>query len=140
MAEQRSGEGQTALVTGASMGIGVDLAECFARNGYDLVLAARSESALKVVADRLTSTHRVRATPIAADLAQPGSGEQLAAHIKARDLGIDVVVNNAGYGVAGAFAGSDRSGQLGMIDLNDRAVVELTHLYWPGCLPTSAAA
>ena len=130
----RRGEGQTVLVTGASMGIGVDLAECFARDGYDLILAARSEPALHGVADRLASTHHIRATPIAADLAQPGSGERLAAEIAARGLSIDVLVNNAGYGVAAAFNGSDRAGQLGMIDLNDRALVELTHIYWPHML------
>lgn len=134
MTDRRKGEGQTALITGASMGIGVDLAECFARDGYDLVLAARSESALTDVADRLASTHRVRATPITADLAQSGSGERLAAHIAERGLGVDVLVNNAGYGIAGAFAGADRAGQLGMIDLNDRALVELTHIYWPRML------
>jgi short-subunit dehydrogenase len=131
MAERRRGEGQTALVTGASMGIGVDLAECFARDGYDLVLAARSEDALKAVAARLSSAYRVRATPIAVDLAQPGSGEWLAAKITACGFAVDVLVNNAGYGVAGAFDGSDRAGQIGMIDLNDRALVELTHIYWP---------
>jgi short-subunit dehydrogenase len=130
----RKGEGQSALVTGASMGIGVDLAECFARDGYTLILAARSADALKDVADRLGTAHHVQATPIVADLAAPGGGERLAAEIASRRLTVDVLVNNAGYGVAGAFAGSDRSGQLGMIDLNDRALVELTHIYWPGML------
>ena len=134
MASNRPGQGQTALVTGASMGIGVDLAECFASDGYDLVLAARSEAALKEVAQRLAAKHGVRATAIAVDLAAPGRGEKLAAEIAARGLGIDVLVNNAGYGVAGAFDGSDRASQLGMIDLNDRALAELTHIYWPRML------
>ena len=134
MASNRPGQGQTALVTGASMGIGVDLAECFASDGYDLVLAARSEAALKEVAQRLAAKHGVRATAIAVDLAAPGGGEKLAAEIAARGLGIDVLVNNAGYGVAGAFDGSDRASQLGMIDLNDRALAELTHIYWPRML------
>src|SRR6185503_14558205 len=88
MGSNRTGKGQTALVTGASMGIGVDLAECFARDGYDLILTARSEEALKQVAARLS----------------------------------------------GAFEGSDRATQLGMIDLNDRALAELTHIYWPRML------
>ena len=130
----REGAGQTALVTGASMGIGVDLAECFARDGYDLVLSARSEAALREVAERLAKQHGVKATAVAADLGVPGSGEKLAAAIAAAGIQIDVVVNNAGYGVAGAFDGSDRTGQLGMIDLNDRALVELTHIYWPRML------
>jgi short-subunit dehydrogenase len=68
MTRTRKGDGQTALVTGASVGIGVDLAECFAADGYDLILAARTESALRAVADRLADTHGIRATPIAADL------------------------------------------------------------------------
>jgi len=134
MAGSREGTGQTALVTGASMGIGVDLAECFARDGYDLVLTARSESALKEVAARLAQQHGVKATAIASDLGVPGAGEKLATAIKAAGIEIDALVNNAGYGIAGAFEGSDRTRQLGMIDLNDRALVELTHIYWPRML------
>jgi uncharacterized protein len=134
MAGNRPGERQTALVTGASVGIGVDLAECFAKDGYDLILAARSETALKEVADRLAEKHGVRATAIAVDLAVAGGGEKLAAAIAARGLSVDVLVNNAGYGIAGGFAGTDRASQLGMIDLNVRALVELTHIYWPRML------
>ena len=134
MARARKGEGQTVLVTGASVGIGVDLAECFAKDGYNLILAARTESALRDVADRLAKTHKITATPIAADLGVHGGGKKLAEEIKKRGLSVDVVVNNAGYGQAGAFNGSDLGVQLGMIDLNDRALVELTHIYWPGML------
>lgn len=127
----REGAGQTALVTGASMGIGVDLAECFAKDGYDLILTARSEAALNEVANRLASAHGIQATAIASDLGVPGNGAGLAAAIAERGLTVDVVVNNAGYGIAGAFDGSKLAEQLGMIDLNIRALVELTHLYWP---------
>ena len=134
MARKRKGEGQTALVTGASMGIGVDLAECFAKDGYDLILTARSQAALKDVADRLAAKHKIKATAIAADLGVPGAGEKLAAEIMSRGLAVDALVNNAGYGIAGAFNGSELAGQLGMIDLNDRALVELTHIYWPRML------
>jgi short-subunit dehydrogenase len=130
----KEGQGQTALVTGASMGIGVDLAECFARDGYDLILTARSADALNEVASRLSSAYGVKTTTIPLDLGAPGGGEKIAAEIAARGLEVDVVVNNAGYGVAGAFLGSDRREQLGMIDLNDRALVELTHIYWPRML------
>ena len=112
MTRTREGEGQTALVTGASMGIGVDLAECFARDGYDLVLAARSEAALRAVAERLAAKHGVKATPVASDLSVPGAGATLAAAIAGAGIEIDVLVNNAGYGVAGAFDGSDRADQL----------------------------
>src|SRR5262245_52502961 len=131
MTHGRPGEGQVALVTGASMGIGVDLAECFARDGYDLILAARSEAALNEVARRLASRHEIKAAAFVADLTLRNAGETLAADIARRDLTVDVLVNNAGYGIAGAFDGSDRAVQLGMIDVNIRALVELTHIYWP---------
>jgi short-subunit dehydrogenase len=134
MARKRKGEGQTALVTGASAGIGIDLAECFAKDGYDLILAARSEAALKQVADRLAAAHKVKATAIALDLGAIGAGRKLADAIAAQGLSVDVVVNNAGYGTAGAFDGSDEIDQLGMIDLNVRALTELTHVYWPKML------
>jgi short-subunit dehydrogenase len=125
VARTRKGEGQTALVTGASAGIGVDLAECFADDGYNVILAARTESALREVADRLAKTYAITATPIAADLGAIGSGKKLAEEIKKRGLSVDVVVNNAGYGQAGAFNGSDAAVQLGMIDLNDRALMAI---------------
>jgi short-subunit dehydrogenase len=134
MAPTRKGDGQTALVTGASAGIGVDLAECFANDGYNVILAARTESALRDVADRLAKTYAITATPITADLGAIGGGQRLADAIKKKGLSVDVVVNNAGYGQAGAFNGSDAAVQLGMIDLNDRALVELTHIYWPAMM------
>lgn len=130
MAQRKPGQGQTALVTGASAGIGVDLAECFARDGYDLVLSARGESALNAVAQKLAQAHGVKAIAIAQDLGAIGGGSALHAAIKQRGIEIDVVVNNAGYGHAGALTSSDLQTQLGMIDLNVRALVELTYLYW----------
>jgi short-subunit dehydrogenase len=130
MPQPRPGEGLTALVTGASGGIGVDLATCFARDGYDLIVTARSEQALKEVAARLAREHRVAATPIANDLGAIGGGEKLADAIRKQGLQVDVLVNNAGYGHAGSLTSADRSKLLGMIDLNVRALVELTHLFW----------
>jgi len=134
MEKKKPGAGQWALVTGASMGIGVDLAECLAKDGYDLILTARSEAALRDVAARLSTAYGVEATVFAADLADRGGGTRLAEVINAAGLEVDVLVNNAGFGKAGAFGGSERDLQLGMIDLNDRALVELTHLYWPQML------
>lgn len=130
MARQKPGAGQTALVTGASAGIGVDLAECFARDGYDLILTARSEAPLREVAQRLAGAHGVKTEVIALDLGQPGGGQKLYDAIKTRGASVDVLVNNAGYGHAGALTSSDLQTQLGMIDLNDRALVELTYLVW----------
>ncbi len=134
MARKRKGDGQTALVTGASGGIGADLAECFAKDGYDLILAARSGAALGNVAKKLGDKYRVKATAIAIDLGVQGAGKTLADDIRARGLKVDVLVNNAGYGIAGPFDGSSEAEQLGMIDLNVRALVELTHEFWPQML------
>ncbi|HVU20248.1 MAG TPA: SDR family oxidoreductase [Rhizomicrobium sp.] len=134
MARKRKGEGQTALVTGASMGIGVDLAECFAKDGYDLIVTARSEAALKDVAARLAAKYNIRATPIALDLGAIDGAHKLAGAIKAQGLSVDVLVNNAGYGIAGQFDGSNEVDQMGMIDLNVRALVGLTHIFWPSML------
>jgi hypothetical protein len=130
----RIGDGQTALVTGASAGIGIDLAECFAKDGYNLIVTARSADALRAVAERLAKSYKVTATPIAVDLGAIGGGAELAEEIRSRGLTVDVLVNNAGYGHAGAFDGSEADVQLGMLDLNNRALVELTHIYWPGML------
>jgi hypothetical protein len=134
MARKRKGDGQTALVTGASYGIGLDLAECFAKDGYNLILTARSADALKAAADKLSVQYKITATPIATDLGTPGNGTALAKDIAAKNLNVDVVVNNAGYGIAGAMDGSNASEQLGMVDLNIRALLELTQIYWPGML------
>jgi len=134
MAVAKPGTGQTALVTGGSGGIGHDLAECFARDGYDLVLTARSASALAEAAERLARQYAVKATPIALDLGAMGGGRRLAELVAERAITIDVLVNNAGYGHAGALTSSDLDTQLGMIDLNNRALVELTYLFWDGML------
>jgi short-subunit dehydrogenase len=128
------GSGQTALVTGASAGIGIDLAECFAKDGYDLIITARTETALKAVGERIANLHRVKVTAIPSDLGAIGAGAKLAAEIAQRGLGVDVLVNNAGFGHAGGFAWEPIEPQLGMIDLNVRALTELTHIYWKGML------
>lgn len=117
-------------MTGASGGIGVDLAECYARDGYDLILTARSEDALKSVATRLSNAFGIKATAIANDLGAMGGGKKLADEIARRGLTVDVLVNNAGFGHAGALTTAPLATSLGMIDLNVRALVELTHIYW----------
>lgn len=134
MARKRKGDGQTVLVTGASYGIGLDLAECFAKDGYNLILTARSAEALKKEADRLATQYKIAATPIALDLGMHGGGTKLAQEIAAKGLNVDVLVNNAGYGIAGAMDGSKADEQLGMVDLNVRALLELTQIYWPSML------
>lgn len=134
MARKRKGDGQTALITGASSGIGLELAQCFAKDGYGLILAARSEAALKQLAEKLAKENKIAATAIAVDLGTPGGPQKLIDEIKSRGLNVDVVVNNAGYGIVGKFNGSNVADQIGMIDLNVRALTELTHAFWPGMI------
>lgn len=130
------GDGQTVLITGASSGIGAELARCFARDGYALILTARSVDRLESVARELRAAHAVAVHLAPADLAAPGRGAELAAELTRRGLGVDVVVNNAGFGRVGAFGQSALDRELAMIDLNARAMVELTHAFWPGILAT----
>ena len=134
MARKRKGDGQTALITGASYGIGLDLAECFAKDGYNLILTARSADALKQAADKLSAQYKITATASALDLGAHGGGTELAKQIAAKNLNVDVLVTNAGYGIAGAMDGSKAEEQLGMVDLNVRALLELTQIYWPSML------
>lgn len=134
MARKRKGEGQTALVTGASMGIGLELARCFAADGYDLILNARSADLLEKLAAEFAAKYKVQVATAAADLGASGAGSALARTLEERGLKVDVLVNNAGYGLAGAYAGSDFKAEMGMIDLNIRALAELTHIYWPRML------
>src|SRR5437763_10565667 len=98
MASAKTGAGQTVLVTGGSGGIGLALAECFAQDGYDLILTARGADALKTAADRLATQYAVIATPIAADLGAVGGGARLAEQIKQRAITVHLPVNNAGDG------------------------------------------
>jgi uncharacterized protein len=128
---------QTALITGASSGIGRALAQQFAGHGYNLVLVARNEEALEAVGRALGSPRgpdKVRATTIALDLAQPGSATALVEQISARGIQIDVVVNNAGFGLQGDFAELPLERQVEMIQLNVTTVTELTRLLLPGIL------
>src|SRR5947208_2589369 len=96
-------ERKTALITGASSGIGLDLARVFAREGWELVLVARGEAKLREIATQLGVT----TTVIAADLSKPDAAQRLHEELRAKSLTIDALVNNAGLGVVGPFAESD---------------------------------
>lgn len=121
-----------AVVTGASGGIGKELAILLARDQYDLVLVARSGDKLASLAKELMDTHGVNARVEAYDLAAPGTVEKLVTAL-GDDIGrLEVLVNNAGYGSYGEFWKGERDEQLGMVDLNIRALTELTHAVLPG--------
>ena len=121
----------TALITGASGGIGEALAYRFAKNGYDLILVARSEDKLDAVA-RAADLFEVKSTVISLDLQAAGAGATLEAAVADKGLVVDVLVNNAGYGATGAVTAGDLDEQLGMIDLNCRMLTELSIRFRPG--------
>ncbi len=126
--------GQTALITGASAGLGLELARLAARDGCDLVLVARRRERLEALGTELRAAHGVGVTVLDGDLARPAAAQTIAERVEAAGLAIDVLINNAGFGTLGPFAESDRARQLEMIDVNVRALVELTHRFLPGML------
>lgn len=126
------GHTKMALITGASTGIGRDLAELFARDGHNLALAARSGHALEQLAARLKSQFSVDVEVIAQDLSIPDAAQRIFDLLKEKP--IEFLVNNAGFGTHGPFAESDVASQLGMLQLNIVTLTHLTRLFLPGML------
>ncbi len=120
-----------ALVTGASSGIGAELARELARDGHDLILAARSTAPMQALATELAATG-AGAVVIAADLSRPGAAAELADAIAARGLVVETLVNNAGLGGAGRFGDMDPARIGEMLHVNIVALTELTRLLLPG--------
>ncbi len=116
-----------AIITGASGGIGEALADEVAAKGYDLILIARSRHKLENVASRVAKTHSIEAEAMELDLAIDGAAAQLKAALERKGVAPDLLINNAGYGLAGEFAALPRAKQLGMVDLNIRALTDITH-------------
>jgi short-subunit dehydrogenase len=120
------GERRTALVTGASSGIGKELAILLAADGIDLVLVARNEAALRALASQLGRDRGVRVEVVPSDLADPDSAAILASEVDR--LGpIDILVNNAGFGSNGPFVSLELAREVAMIELNVASLVKLTH-------------
>ncbi|NEO56965.1 MAG: SDR family oxidoreductase [Okeania sp. SIO3B5] len=124
--------GNTALVTGASSGIGSELAKLHAAQGGDLVLVARREEALNKLKSELENAHNIKATVITADLAQPDSAEKIFAATEAASIQIDILINNAGFGGHGKFHEQDLAKYQAMMQVNIVSLVNLTHLYLQG--------
>lgn len=122
----------TAVVTGASSGIGAAIARELAGRGHAVALVARREDRLRTLATELRSDHGVEATPIACDLADPAGRDALAAALSESGRAVEVLVNNAGFGSRGEFISNDPGRMLGMVRLNVEAVVDLTSRYLPG--------
>jgi hypothetical protein len=126
--------GKTALVTGASAGLGRELARLAAADKIDLVLVARRRDRLDELARELSAAHGVAVAVIAADLADPAAPRAVFERVQAEGLVVDYLVNNAGFGSIGPFAQAALARQLEMIAVNVRALVELTHHFLPGML------
>ncbi|MGA8112135.1 MAG: SDR family oxidoreductase [Actinocatenispora sp.] len=124
-------QGSTALITGASSGIGAAFADALAARGTDLVLVARSTDQLEAVAATARERHGVRAEVITADLTAPDAAGALRAEVDRRGLSVDILVNNAGFGSAGPFQSvtADRSRREVALDV--AAVVDLSHAFLP---------
>jgi len=120
----------TVLMTGASGGIGYELAKLFARDHHNLVLVARSADKLAQVATELQA-HGITVKTIALDLAAPPAPKFLFDQVQREGVIIDVLINNAGFGIFGEFAQMPEQEILGQIDLNIRALTELTRLFLP---------
>ena len=128
---------ETALVTGASGGIGEEFAKLLASKGCDLVLVARSGDKLARLAESLAGSHKVRVETLPLDLSTAGSPGQLVSFLEGKSLAVDVLINNAGIGTFGPFAESDLEAELGQIQLNVTTLTQLTRLVLPGMLRRS---
>jgi short-subunit dehydrogenase len=114
------------LITGASAGIGAALAHVFAAHGHELALVARREQRLAALADEITAKGHPKPVVLAFDLAQPGAADRIGEALTARGLEPANVVNNAGFGLVGEAVARDRAEQCAMIDVNVRALTDLS--------------
>lgn len=124
-------KGKTALITGASGGIGEAFAKALAAAGTHLILVARSKEKLQTLADQLASQHTIRAEIIVADLSHAGAACMVFDETRKRGLTVDILINNAGFGTYGQFHTLDLERQQQEILLNVATLVEMTHFFLP---------
>lgn len=130
-AEPRTEARRVVLITGASGGIGAELARVFARHGHDLALVARSGEKLEELAAEIAAGGHTRPLVFAVDLEKEGAVNEIAAALDAAGATPEILVNNAGFGLAGEALDLDQAEQLGIIDLNVRAATEITLRFLP---------
>lgn len=123
---------ETVLITGASTGIGFELARCFARDGYTLVLNSRHRDRLREAAQKIEAEFNCKVTALAVDLSKPDGPEKL--FREAQGLQIDILINNAGVGVVGFFHQTQLEHELEMIQLNVTSLTQLTKLFLDGMI------
>ncbi|MET0387056.1 MAG: SDR family oxidoreductase [Polyangiales bacterium] len=128
---------KTALVTGASAGIGAEFARELARDGFDLVLVARRAERLEALASELGTTHGITAIALPDDLGDPAAPARIHAELQRRDIHIDMLVNNAGSGIAQTFTRAKWQVHAQLIQVQVTAAAQLTHLFLPAMLARS---
>jgi short-subunit dehydrogenase len=126
--------GKTALITGASSGIGAAFTRALAAQGTHIILVARSEAKLRDLATSLAGQHAIRAEVLSFDLSRPAAGEELFAATQELGMAVDLLINNAGFGTYGAFDRLDPEREQQEVLLNVAAVVDLTHRFLPAML------
>jgi len=131
---------RTALVTGASSGIGDEIARELARRGHGVTLVARREDRLRLLADELAERHGVRTEVVAADLADAGSRAELQSAVEGLGLTVDVLVNNAGFSTMGAVATAEVEAELRLVRVDVEAVVDLCVRFVPGMVERGRGA
>src|SRR5690242_2542850 len=122
---------QTALITGASSGIGYELAKLCAEDGMELVLVAREQDKLTKVAGELAQKFKVTTHVITKDLTEPKAPQQIFDELAKKSMHVDILINNAGFGAGGEFTNIGYQTQLDMIEVNVTALTALTHLFLP---------
>lgn len=125
---------ETALITGASSGIGWELAQLFAKDRSNLVLVARRGDKLRELADHLTKTYGIAVHVFEQDLSRPGGAERVYEFTRSQNLDIDVLVNNAGFGALGYFDELPTDRLVEMLEVNVVALTQMSRLYAPGML------
>ncbi|MGE5415537.1 MAG: SDR family NAD(P)-dependent oxidoreductase [Acidobacteriota bacterium] len=126
--------GKNVMITGPSSGIGLELARVFAKKGFDLILVARSKDILELLATELRNKYSVNVIVIPKDLADPSAPEKIFSELQERGTNVDILINNAGFGLHGPFADSDTRVILEMIQVNLVALTHLTKLFLPGMI------
>jgi uncharacterized protein len=125
---------KTALITGASAGLGLEYAKLFATDGHDVVLVARRRDRLEALAKELESGKRIRAHVVAADLGTPAGLQRVLDDLRRLGAEIEFLVNNAGFGASGAFVQLDLARQLEMVQVNISSLLALTHALLPAMI------